>query len=60
MALSINDFRSATAYPCGSNKQACYSMLKEVPELLNVKHFSVLDVLKKGKNSSTKPSSKTR
>ena len=39
MAFSINDFRSATAYPCG-NKKECQSLLKKVRELENVKMIS--------------------
>lgn len=52
MALSLNDFTSATtpvtAYPCGDKKK-CQALLKEVPELNNVKMVaSVRDTLKKG------------
>ena len=54
MALSMNDFKTATAYPCGKNKQACRSMLKEIPELENVKMYSVRETLSKGSKSSLK------
>ena len=47
MTLSMNDFSSATAYPCGKNRKMCRSLLKEVPELQNVKMCpSVKDTLK--------------
>ena len=47
MTLSMNDFLSATAYPCGKNKKVCRSFLKEVPELRDVKVYSsVKDTLK--------------
>ena len=35
MALSIDDFKTATAYPCG-DKKACQALLKEVPGLEEV------------------------
>ena len=57
MALSMNDFVSATAYPCG-NKKECKNFLKEVPELANVKIYSVRDTLAKGSKSSFKTKDK--
>ena len=55
MALSINAFKSATAYPCG-NKKDCQDFLKEVPELSEVNMYSVRDALKE----VTKPTFKTK
>ena len=58
MALSVNDFTSATAYPCGDRKE-CQAFLKEIPELSNVKMASsVRDTLTKGSKASVKTKSK--
>ena len=54
MAHSINDFRAKTtkAYPCG-DRTACRAFLKEVPELADVKMYSVRDTLKEGTKSTS-------
>ena len=51
MALSINDFASATAYHCG-NKKECQELLKSAG-LTDVKMYSMLDAFKKGSKSSS-------
>ena len=60
MTLSINDFANATAFPCGSDKKEARAMLKEIPELANVKVYSIKDTVSKGSQApSIKRSVKT-
>ena len=58
MTLSIDDFKTATAYPCGDRKE-CRAFLKEVPELNNVKMpAAVRDTLTEGSKATFKTNGK--